>query len=69
MAAAIASRAVLPDEAAARIDLQRQRLRELHLRALDCLSDGWRLSNVPTLARQAAADDVPLDPLHERSYR
>jgi DNA-binding SARP family transcriptional activator len=68
-AASLARRTFLPGEEGRWVDDRRAELREILVRALECVSDAKRLSGDPTWAVRAAEELVLLDPFRESGYR
>ncbi|MDP9492119.1 MAG: hypothetical protein M3P42_07985, partial [Actinomycetota bacterium] len=68
-AKSLARRSFLPGEDGRWIEDERARLREILVRALECLSDAHRLSGDPSAAARAADELVTLEPFRERGYR
>jgi len=66
---AISGRPFLPGEEGAWIDRQRDRLRDIRIRALCCLAEISTAGGEPTLAARDAAEAVQLDPFGERAHR
>jgi DNA-binding SARP family transcriptional activator len=69
VAQAIARRPFLAGEEAGWIVSQRTRLRQLLLRAWDCLADCWLAGEQYPMAVEAGAQSVALEPLRETSYQ
>lgn len=69
VAAAILRRPLLPGDDAAWLDTRRTDLRNLLVRAYDCLVDIWLLRGDTTLAVALARDALALAPFRESGYR
>lgn len=69
VATAIARRPLLPGEDDPWLAAQRDRLRGLHLRALDCLVAVWTLRGEHRLAAETARQALALAPFRESGYR
>jgi DNA-binding SARP family transcriptional activator/streptogramin lyase len=68
-AASLARRTFLPGEDGRWVEEQRAQLREILVRALDCLAEANRLDRDTTAAVRAADELVALEPFRERGYR
>lgn len=68
-AESLARRSFLPGEGGRWVEEQRDRIREILVRALDCLADAHRLAGDPAAAARAAGELVTLEPFRERGYR
>jgi SARP family transcriptional regulator, regulator of embCAB operon len=68
-AAALARRTFLPGEDGRWVDERRAELREILVRALECIADANRLSGDPAASVRAADELVTLDPFRDRGYR
>lgn len=69
LAATLVRREFLPGIDCAWADSERARLRRMHLRALDCITEVWLLNDEPALAVESATDAIAVDRLRERSYQ
>lgn len=69
VAAIIARRSFLPGEDADWIEARRGKLRSILVRALDCLSDVLMANGDSTLAIEASAESIALEPFRETGYQ
>jgi SARP family transcriptional regulator, regulator of embCAB operon len=69
VAESLARRTFLPGEDARWVEDKRADLREMLVRALDCLAEAHRLTGDPRAAVRAAEELVELEPYRERGYR
>ncbi len=69
VASSIARNSFLPGVGADWVEEQRRNLEEAHVRALDVLTDVWRLRDDGPQAVSIAEQLVRLDPLREQSHR
>jgi len=66
---AITQRPTLPGEEGFWVERERDRLRALRVRVLDCLSQLWLANGEGALAVQSLVDAVELDPFRETGYQ
>ena len=69
IARSIASRTLLPGEEGEWLDLLRDRLADVRLRALECLGEVWIARGDPALAARDAAEAIRVDPYRESAHR
>ncbi|MDX1619612.1 MAG: BTAD domain-containing putative transcriptional regulator [Nitriliruptorales bacterium] len=69
VASSIASRPLLPGEEAAWIEAEREGLRQVELRALDCLAEVWSGRGEHDLAVNSVRRALELAPYREATYR
>jgi SARP family transcriptional regulator, regulator of embCAB operon len=65
----ITQRPILPGEVGPWIERQRDRIRALRVRTLDCLSALWLANGEGALAVQSLVEAVELDPFRETGYQ
>ena len=68
-AAAIARRPFLPGEEGEWVESKRRQLRDVHLRALECLADACLELAAPVESARWAEEAVELEPFRESAYR
>jgi DNA-binding SARP family transcriptional activator len=69
VASSIAQRPFLSGDDGGWVAQERQKLERVRLRALECLARVWLATDDPSLAVEAAAEALTLEPLRESSHR